>query len=89
MYNDNDSHIITFLRKLADSMESTKLPPDQLKCIGDFYMSYKFHEQRNGNTKNEDEDDEIEDMDIVKFLTLGWYVYKVILSDKNSKDTKV
>ena len=81
-YNDSDAQLAPFLRELADSIESRELPKDQLKFIGEFFMSYKFHEQRNGWKKEkEDEENDLDEMDAVKFLTLGWYIYKFILEE--------
>lgn len=79
-YNDSDSQLAPFLRELADSIESRELPKDQLKFIGEFFVSYKFHEQRNG-WKKEQEEEDLDEMDVVKFLTLGWYIYKFILEE--------
>jgi hypothetical protein len=81
LYNNSDKHLVPFFRELADSIESRQLPADQLKCISEFYMSYKFHEQRNGNSKK-DEEGGFEEMDVVKFITMGWYIYKFILDSE-------
>ena len=81
-YN-NDIKLVTFLRELADSVESNTIQSDQLKSIGEFYMSYKFNEQKNGNGDND-----IEDIDTIKFLTLGWFIYTQILN-KNQSDINI
>jgi hypothetical protein len=81
-YNDSDAQLAPFLRELADLIESRELPKDQLKFIGEFFVSYKFHAQRNGWKKEkEDEENDLDEMDVVKFLTLGWYIYKFILDE--------
>ena len=77
---NSDNLLIPFLRELANSVESKQLEPDQLKCVGEFYMSYKFNDQKNGRDNNFDND--LEETDIIKFLTLGWYFYTHI--QKNS-----
>ena len=77
--SENDRQLIPFLRNLADSIESEKLLPEQIQHIGEFFMAYKFSEQTQ-ITETEDFDS----MDIVKFITLGWYVYKVLLSEQTS-----
>jgi hypothetical protein len=84
LYNDSDKQLAPFLRELADSVDSKELEKDQLKCIGEFFMSYKFYEKRNGLDKKEDEEDE-EEMDVVKFITMGWWVYTQILKDEKDK----
>jgi hypothetical protein len=78
-YNNSNAELAPFLRELADSIESRELPKDQLKYIGEFFMSYKFHEKRNG--WKEEVEEELGEMDVVKFLTLGWYIYKLILDE--------
>lgn len=65
--------MITFLRNLANDIEKEKLNNTQLQKIGEFLMSYTF-EQRDGVESNTDE--------FMKFITLGWYVYKVILKEE-------
>lgn len=74
----NNLRLIPFLHELADLIEKDELSPELLKCVGDFYMSYKFHDQRHGNENN----DEDEDFNAVKFITLGWYIYNVILAEE-------
>jgi hypothetical protein len=81
--NNSDAELAPFLRELADSVESDNMPPDQLKFIGEFLMSYKFHERRNGWKQTEDTEEE--DFDVIKFITMGWWIYTQIL--KNEKDT--
>ena len=38
-------YLVPFLRNLADDIESNTIVPEQLRSIGDFFMSYKFQEQ--------------------------------------------
>jgi hypothetical protein len=85
LYNDSDEQLVPFLRELADSLESKKLEKDQLKCIGEFFMSYKFYEKRNGwKEEEEDEDEDEEEFDVVKFITMGWWIYTQILKDEKA-----
>jgi hypothetical protein len=70
--------LVPFLRNLADSIEKEQLLPEQIQKIGEFYMSYKL------NTENSTEDPE--GMDVVKFLTLGWYMYTHILNKENTHE---
>jgi hypothetical protein len=83
LYNDSDAQLVPFLRDLADSIESRELSKDKLKSIGEFFMSYKFHERRNGWNKK-DEKDEFTEIEVEKFITMGWYFYKIILAEKNN-----
>ena len=72
---DINTGMVLFLRDLANSVESEKITPDQLKRIGEFYMSYQFCE----NT-DKDDDDNFSGQEFLKFLFLGWYVYRNILN---------
>ena len=72
---ENNKQLVPFLRNLADSVESNMISPEKLQYIGEFYMSYKFFDEN--KTQETENDDSI---DIVKFITLGWYMYKVLLS---------
>jgi hypothetical protein len=77
---ETDKQLVPFLRDLADSIESNQLLPDQLLQIAEFFISYKFsHETQIQDT---DEDDP---MDIVKFMTMGWYIYKVLSETEEQK----
>jgi hypothetical protein len=84
LYNDSDSQLIPFLRELANSIESGEANREQLKCIGEFYMSYKFFEKREGWTDVDIQ--ETEDMDFVKFVTMGWWMYTQILKDEKDEN---
>lgn len=97
LYKENDFKLAQFFRDLADNVESKNISPEQLRLSGEFFMSYKFHQVRNGTTTDEDNEDNedntvgegIEDCDgtdIVKFITLGWYIYKFILDEGIGKD---
>ena len=82
---DPDISLITFLRKLANSIENRQLLPIQLQKVGEFFMTYQFQEQaiqdkdESGNhTSNEFSKDEL-----LKFIVLGWYIYCCILDNKS------
>jgi hypothetical protein len=70
-----DNKLEPFLRELADSIRDNNLIPEQLQHIGEFYMSWKI---RNDDTTNGN----YEDLEIVRFLTLGLYIYRFILNDE-------
>jgi len=83
-YNNSDTQLITFLRQLADSIESEQIHQEQLKRIGEFYMSYIFQEELVNNNKD-NSNKEFEDMDVIKFITLGWWIYNH-LNDEGDND---
>ena len=63
-----ENELTTFLNNLIFEIENKKIGKDNLKKIGEFYMSYKFNE----NFPKEEEEN-------LKFFTLGWYIYTYIL----------
>jgi len=66
-----------FLRKLADCLDSNLLTENQVQIIGEFYVSYVYQD------KPENDDPEIFDQEeFMKFIFLGFYVYKILLKDQ-------
>lgn len=89
MDNNTNTTLISFLRNLADSLETNQLSKKQNLRIGEFFMEYKFQEAAYKDEKQfeENEENELEDLhfdksELIKFLSLGWYIYCVILKDK-------
>jgi hypothetical protein len=78
MSTEVNQGMVTFLRDLAKSVESDQLNPDQLKRVGEFFMSYNFWESAESEKDEKDDEDDYDDF--LKFLFLGWYVYRHILS---------
>lgn len=76
MNNSSNINLICFLRNLADLIEKNQLNSIQKKHIGEFYMSYQFQEETLNN-KND-----INDIDLVKFMSLGYYVYQKLLKEE-------
>lgn len=79
-----NKQLIPFLRELADSIEDKKLLPEQLQQIGEFFMSYKFHEQALKDNNGETDSFKHPSFDrdeMIKFLCMGWYVYCVLLKN--------
>lgn len=72
--------LVSFLRNLADSIEKEELLPEQVQKIGEFYMSYEKEIYDSGDNSTEDS------MDVVKFLTLGWYMYTHLLKNENTNE---
>ena len=80
MSTDINLVLVPFLRNLATSIETNKLSPEQLQNIGEFFISYELAEKKDSDIK-----EDFDDMDIIKFLTLGWWIYTHIL---NREDTE-
>ena len=85
MEQHNVETLIPFLRNLADSIEKEQLMPAQLQKIGEFFMSYQFKEQvrndDNNSTQPESLPPAFSKKDLIKFLSLGWYVYQILLKE--------
>ena len=62
--------LASFLRKLADGIERKTLTDKQVWQIGQFLMSFIFQSENKLQT---------EDEEFMKFLTLGWWVYKMVI----------
>lgn len=73
--------LIPFLRKLADAIENKELAPVQLQSIGEFFMSYQFQEQacKDAEDTAVSEEYNFSQKELIKFVSLGWYVYQVLL----------
>tara|TARA_Y100000389_G_C17401090_1_gene485360 strand:+ start:529 stop:798 length:270 start_codon:yes stop_codon:yes gene_type:complete len=82
--SSSDGKLLRFLQDLTGSLERDELNPRQLQCIGEFFMSYQFQEQA-----IQDNDQTISDPllfskdELLKFLSLGWYVYQILLRKEN------
>ena len=79
-YTQSDTQLIPFLRELADLIESKQLSPEKLQRCGEFFMAEKFNEEisqkESADKKGATEIDE--DFDAIKFITMGWYMYRII-----------
>ena len=68
---DNRKELVKFLRELSNSIENNDIKDEKLLEISKFFMKFKFDE--NG-VYGEYEKDEM-----VKYMSLGWYIYTYIL----------
>ena len=85
--NNADLKMISFLRNLADSVESGALLPRQLQHIGEFFMSYQFQEQaiKDGDTSGI-ENPRFKKADLIKFIIMGWHIYSCISGNSTLPD---
>jgi hypothetical protein len=74
---ENNKKIIDFLRNTADLIEKNEINEQNLQLAGEYYMRYLCKTEI-------DEVDALEEKDLVKFLTTGWYIYNIILKEKTS-----
>lgn len=92
--------IVSFLRNLANSIEEKKLLSSQLKSVWEFYMVFQFQEQAIKDNKIDSKEDSLPIQssnnnsfdnfshdDMIKFIIMGWYIYYILLSDKQLPKT--
>jgi hypothetical protein len=78
-----------FLNDLSQDVRNDKLDAKQLQIVGEFYLNYLFNEdirkeENDENHTDENQDDEHTDQnELIKFLSLGWYMYTFLIKDKN------
>jgi hypothetical protein len=65
--NETTNLIAGFMRSVADNLEKGKIPPEKLETIADFFVTYT----------SDPPQDRVEN-DMIKYLTMGWYVYNTI-----------
>ncbi len=71
--SNNDKLIIEFLKEIIIKFENNTLTENERFEITEFYLSYNY--------KYINADDDIEEDKMKKYLSLGWYIYKLL--DKN------
>jgi len=67
----SNNKLIVFLENVIENLREDNLRNDEFHHLIHFYMSY-----------NIDLEEMIDNSEIIRFLTLGLYVYKYILVDK-------
>jgi hypothetical protein len=71
--DENNKKIIEYLRHTANLIENNEVDEKTLQNAGEFYMKNLFINEI------EKVDCTIEEKDMLKFLTLGWYIYNFIV----------
>jgi|LakMenEpi03Aug12_release.lakeMendotaPanAssembly.Ray.scaffolds.fasta_scaffold747279_2 hypothetical protein len=70
--SEKNKELVLFLRNLANSVENNTITSDQSQKLGEFFMSFKM---------SQEEDKDCDPMDVIKFITMGWYIYSNIIKD--------
>ena len=70
--NETVKVLSSFLRSVADRLEKNQVPAQKLEILTDFFVNYM----------SEPTTDKVE-VDMVKYLAMGWYVYSNIKTCKN------
>ena len=71
---NNQQQLINFLRNLANDIENNNIEHENLLKTSQFMMNFQFQ-----NQQDEQSDDYSRD-DMIKFLSLGWYIYTQLLN---------
>lgn len=79
--------VVKFLRDLATRLESDTLSPEASLQISEFYMKYNFINDLFENIQTL-ETGKVSNNDILKFMSLGWYVYNHLLPHDKGVEEK-
>ena len=71
----NKELMIEYLKDIANDVDNDKVDATQLQRIGLFLMEYKFN-------MSLDENEDITEKDLMRFLLTGWYIYTFVLKTK-------
>lgn len=67
--------LISFLQELIRSINQNIISANQLQLVGEFYMNYMY------SASSKEANNTPTDKEMIKFLILGWFVYKILLLD--------
>ena len=73
---DIDHKIKDFLQDIAANYD--QLTPLQTKLITDFFYSFHFLE-----SQGQESQEETDDKKMLKYISLGWYIYENLLQNNN------
>lgn len=85
--DDSSKRPIPFLRRLADQIEVGELKEKQLMRVGEFFMAYEFQQQAmfDGDEDDREGHADIPTSDLVKFIVMGFHVYRNLLSSDSDE----
>ena len=78
---NNQQQLIDFLRNLANDIENNNIEDEKLLNISQFMINYHF--------QNEEISDDYSRNDMIKFLSLGWYIYTQLLNNDDNDDNEL
>jgi hypothetical protein len=76
----NKELMIEYLKDIVNDVDNDKVEATQLQRIGLFLMEYKFN-------MSLDENEDITEKDLMRFLLTGWYIYTIVLKTKTKTKT--
>lgn len=74
---NNNEILVNFLKELANKIENNQIENNNIIKISQFMMSYNFE-----SSNNNENDEDFSRGDLIKFLSLGWYIYTQVLNSE-------
>tara|TARA_B110000438_G_C15806888_1_gene647825 strand:- start:740 stop:976 length:237 start_codon:yes stop_codon:yes gene_type:complete len=74
---NNNEILVNFLKELTNQLENNQIENNNIIKISQFMMSYNFE-----SSNNNEIDEDFSRGDMVKFLSLGWYIYTQVLNSE-------
>ena len=74
---NNNEILVNFLKELANKIENNQIENNNIIKISQFMMSYNFE-----SSNNNENDEDFSRGDLIKFLSLGWYIYTKVLNSE-------
>lgn len=82
--------IANFLSELSKLVREDRLNEKQIQLIGEFYLNYLFNSDIEVDDEEHDkrEEGDVDKNELMKFLSLGWYMYTFLIKNKSSEEEK-
>lgn len=81
---NNKTEMIDFFKNIVTYLENVTNEHDtRYQSIGEVYLMYRFKENHNLKSYKEILDD-IDHEDTIRFLVMGWFIYSIIQSKKDT-----
>jgi hypothetical protein len=74
--------MVIFLRDLASSIENRTLESNVEEQVSEFFLRFNM-----GTSLLQGLDDKDSEDELIKFLSLGWFVYSNLLPDQSDENT--
>lgn len=71
-YDNGKNKLVSFLNNLIITLKNDNLTEKEQKLITEFYISWMFNKNYNVDINNKN-------LDYMKLLTMGWYIYSQFL----------
>ncbi len=75
--NERERHIL-FLENLLNKVKNNQLSYEEQRELSEFYINYLYFNQNN----------EIDEKNIKKYISMGWYIYEFLNNNDNNDNNK-